>query len=63
VFGQFIDRNHLVPNVIGPGLNERTAAEQGVIDGYFMPDPQQSFCEPASNFDSPVHGPSIWHSF
>jgi hypothetical protein len=34
----------LQPKRIAPReLNERTAAEEGVIDGYFMPDPQQSF--------------------
>jgi superfamily II DNA/RNA helicase len=32
------------PKRIAPReLNERTAAEEGLIDGYFMPDPQQSF--------------------
>jgi superfamily II DNA/RNA helicase len=32
------------PTRIAPReLGERTAAEEGVIDGYFMPDPQQSF--------------------
>ncbi len=32
------------PKRIAPReLNERTAEEESVVDGYFMPDPQQSF--------------------